>query len=218
MLLPLKKATNASFLGGDTGEAMPARAATVATYWLAALAGSALLVPQQALAESPSWRDLAQSAFERAAAWSVAGYEHAPVLMIGLALVAAVPVLALVGWLMMLGAGRGEAALRDAAEAGRPGDGHIRLEGEAQPFPISGELIRIGRQEDNELCISDATVQSYHAMIRRSPECDFVITDISDRRGRGVRVNGRRIAEARLAHGDRIELGDVRLSFEMRPH
>jgi pSer/pThr/pTyr-binding forkhead associated (FHA) protein len=60
-------------------------------------------------------------------------------------------------------------------------------------------------------------VHRYHAVIERTPEEAFVITDVSGKEGNGVRVNGERTAKARLADGDVIELGRAKLKFEDAP-
>ena len=57
-------------------------------------------------------------------------------------------------------------------------------------------------------------VHRYHAVIERTPDEAFVITDLSGKDGNGVRVNGERQSRAQLADGDVIELGRTRLKFE----
>ena len=57
----------------------------------------------------------------------------------------------------------------------------------------------------------------YHAVIERTPEEAFVITDLSGKDGNGLRVNGEKLIRAQLADGDLIELGRTRLKFESAP-
>jgi pSer/pThr/pTyr-binding forkhead associated (FHA) protein len=77
--------------------------------------------------------------------------------------------------------------------------------------------VRIGRHEDNDIRLGDSSVHRYHAVIERTAEESFVITDISGKEGNGIRINGERTAQARLVDGDVIELGRARLKFESAP-
>lgn len=82
---------------------------------------------------------------------------------------------------------------------------------------IAGELIRIGRDEENDLRLEDPNVHRHHALIQRTSDAEFVIVDVSGVRGNGVAVNGRRLARARLRDGDLIELGTSRVRFRCEP-
>jgi hypothetical protein len=84
-------------------------------------------------------------------------------------------------------------------------------------LPLAGQVIRIGRHEDNDIRLADRSVHRYHAVIERTPDEAFVITDVSGKDGNGVRINGERTARSRLADGDVIELGRARLRFEHAP-
>ena len=81
-------------------------------------------------------------------------------------------------------------------------------------MPLAGQTVRIGRHEDNDIRLADSSVHRYHAVIQRTPEANFVITDLSGKEGNGVRINGERMAQARLVDGDLIELGRAKLKFE----
>ncbi len=85
------------------------------------------------------------------------------------------------------------------------------------PHSLARTLLRIGRESDNDIRLQDKTVHRYHAAIHRTEDAEFVITDLSSARGNGVVVNGRPVAEARLASGDLIELGKARLKFSAAP-
>jgi len=84
-------------------------------------------------------------------------------------------------------------------------------------MPLAGQVIRIGRHEDNDIRLTDSSVHRHHAVIERTPEEAFVIIDISGKDGNGVRINGTRTAQAQLADGDVIELGRARMKFETAP-
>ena len=83
----------------------------------------------------------------------------------------------------------------------------------ARDLVIGGELLRIGHDADNDLALPYQGVQPFHALIRRTPETDFVVIDVSGAGGRGVAVNGRRLRSCPLQDGDRIELGGVAVTF-----
>lgn len=174
--------------------------------------------------------------------WLSASYAQAPALVLGLAVLATVPFLALIG----LWARRREAASTTIAEAqtqvrrvARPpaGEaregvrtGHIPLrpldawieivngrevasQAADKKYSLARSLLRIGREQDNDVCLTDVTVHRYHAAIHRTEDAEFVVTDLSSAGGNGVVVNGRSVSQARLANGDVIELGNARLRF-----
>jgi len=92
----------------------------------------------------------------------------------------------------------------------------LTIEG-ADSRPLAGQLIRIGRHQDNDVRLEDASVHRYHAVIEHTAGEAFVITDLSGNDGNGVRINGERLAQAQLIDGDIIELGRTRLKFENVP-
>jgi FHA domain len=98
---------------------------------------------------------------------------------------------------------RGQLPLLDVIGTGADADVHR----------IDSNMIRIGRHEENDIRLASQTVHRYHAVLHRTPEQKFVITDLSGPGGNGVVVNAERVDQAPLAAGDLIELGDVRLRF-----
>lgn len=82
--------------------------------------------------------------------------------------------------------------------------------------PLSHDLLRIGRHQENDIRLEDKTVHRYHALLHRSPDGDFLIRDLSGDAGNGVYVNGARIAQTQLRPGDLVELGAVRLRFQQQ--
>ncbi len=179
--------------------------------------------------------------------WIAASYARAPALVLGLTALVAAPPLALVGFLFLRrdaedddtaeletqliqrGHSREEPERRDAVRTGhvalRPLAAWVEvLNGEqvapdAEPrYSLPRALIlRIGRESDNDVQLSHTTVHRYHAAIHRTEDAEFVITDLSSADGNGVVVNGRTVAEARLANGDMIELGKAKLKFSTAP-
>jgi len=68
-----------------------------------------------------------------------------------------------------------------------------------------GALARIGRRAGADIVLDDATVSRRHALFLER-EGEPVIAD--DRSRNGVFVNGERVREARLRHGDHVQIGN----------
>ncbi len=178
--------------------------------------------------------------------WIVESYTRAPALVLGLAALIAVPPLALIGlWVRrreatsaVVSEARTQIRRVPRAAAAEPREGvrtgHIPLRplqawvdivndeevsptGPGSRYSLARALLRIGRETDNDICLQDVTVHRYHAAIHRTEDAEFVITDLSSAGGNGVVVNGRAVAEARLASGDLIQLGNARLKFSAAP-
>ena len=78
---------------------------------------------------------------------------------------------------------------------------------------IQRDMLRIGREDDNDIRIPNSSIHRYHAAIHREEYDDWHMTDLSGVEGNGLIVNGRRCFEARLTDGDLIQLGPGRLRF-----
>ena len=176
--------------------------------------------------------------FERGLALLAAGYQRAPVLVMVLPALLVVPLAAGVSLAVRRVARAkdrraAEQRLRRAGEAvadsTKPAisgttipaslsQAWLTVDGRSNgTVRLSGQLIRIGRNEDNDVRLTDRSVHRYHAVIERTPEETFVITDLSGTAGNGIRINGERSAKAHLADGDVIELGRAKLKFENAP-
>ncbi|MCL1894317.1 MAG: FHA domain-containing protein [Holophagaceae bacterium] len=77
-------------------------------------------------------------------------------------------------------------------------------------FEIVDEEIRIGRELDNNLRISDPSVSRYHATLRRTQE-GYQIQDQPSLNG--IKLNGTKVKEAILEDGDKFVLGQVEITF-----
>jgi hypothetical protein len=166
--------------------------------------------------------------------WISDGFHRAPVLMLGLAVLALVPPLAAAGLLM-----RGQRRSPDSTVlisrpqkrkgGDSPRSATSRTEISAWPteawvedsakrrYVIGRTMVRIGREADNDICLTAKTVHRYHAVIRRTMDGEVLITDLSGAEGNGVLVNGVRAGEARLKKGDTINIGEVTMRFDARP-
>jgi hypothetical protein len=169
----------------------------------------------------------------RANAISKAGFAKQPALLLVLSAVLILPVAALASWAVQrsshlralyaakpstrrVGAAEGAHAVTDTqAWSARA---WLAIEGNAAGARrIDCEMLRIGRHPDNEVWLTEDSVHRYHAVIHRTEDAEFIITDVSGEVGNGVRVNGTRLSKARLANGDVIELGRARLTFASTP-
>ena len=83
-------------------------------------------------------------------------------------------------------------------------------------YSLPRELLSIGRGDDNDLVIDEATVHRYHALIQRTPDALFLIKDLGGPGGNGVFVNNERVTDAHLLDADRIALGAATLVFHTR--
>ncbi len=158
-------------------------------------------------------------------------YQRNPILVLVLSAIIILPGIALISFLVQARARRreNEAAVRavqrraedilpDVSAPAWSSQAWLTLEGaRGDTLPLLGQMIRIGRHADNDIRLAESSVHRYHAMIERTPEEDFVITDLSGKAGNGVRINGERTGHARLADGDVIELGRAKLKFECAP-
>lgn len=78
-------------------------------------------------------------------------------------------------------------------------------------YPIKRAVTRIGKNSDNDCVIDHESVSRVHCMIRREDAGRWTIADLQS--ANGVFVNNRKIVETELHDGDRIELGDVVMTF-----
>lgn len=78
-------------------------------------------------------------------------------------------------------------------------------------YPIKRAVTRIGKNSDNDCVIDHESVSRVHCMIRREDVGRWIIADLQS--ANGVFVNNRKIVETELHDGDRIELGDVVMTF-----
>jgi hypothetical protein len=177
-----------------------------------------------------SWQETAILAWRQAVGVIVAGYQKAPVLVIILSALLVLPAVALASWVLRAA---GVLAKRSKEPRTLPAEPLPETDGDVDQPPRAtrawlsvegtdtgrhafvGEMIRIGRHPDNEIWLTDASVHKYHAVIQRSEDASFTITDLSGQTGNGVRINGARRASSPLVNGDVIELGKARITFAM---
>jgi DNA-binding SARP family transcriptional activator len=81
-----------------------------------------------------------------------------------------------------------------------------------QRWPLERSVTTIGRLPDRHVVVLDTAASRRHAEIRREGD-DYVLVDTGS--ANGTAVNGVRMRERPLAHGDVIEIGDWRLTFSI---
>ena len=86
------------------------------------------------------------------------------------------------------------------------------LAGSGRRTVLSGERMVLGRSRDCEIVVDDANVSRRHAELRHGAG-GWRIVDLGSTNG--VKLNRRRVEEAKLKHGDRITLGVTDFDFEL---
>src|SRR5215208_852028 len=102
---------------------------------------------------------------------------------------------------------------RAAVKAPRLGPGrYLAIEDgdEVVVLELGDEAVHIGRSIGAEIVLEHLSVSRRHAVVARRGE-ETVILD--DRSLNGVLVNGERVRESVLRHGDEVRLGDVAMRY-----
>jgi adenylate cyclase len=87
------------------------------------------------------------------------------------------------------------------------------IEGQQRRFPLTGEgVCRIGRSDKNDIVLIDDLASRNHAMLQRSGEGCYYISDLGS--SNGTLVNGARISvPVILRHGGHITIGNHEFTF-----
>jgi adenylate cyclase len=87
------------------------------------------------------------------------------------------------------------------------------IDGQLSRFTLADDrTFRIGRSDKNNVVLTDDLASRNHAMLQRSDEGQFYITDLGS--SNGTFVNGGRIsAPVVLRHGDKIRIGSHEFAF-----
>ena len=87
----------------------------------------------------------------------------------------------------------------------------VASEGRPKVFPIYKKITTIGRGSANDVSIDDKSLQENHAQIVFDGR-DFQLSDVDKA---PVLVNSKKKRRAKIYHNDRIQLGDVELTFSV---
>ncbi|MBA3300241.1 MAG: DUF3662 domain-containing protein [Thermoleophilaceae bacterium] len=85
------------------------------------------------------------------------------------------------------------------------------LVGDGKRTVLSGSRVVLGRSRDCDIVVEDPNVSRQHAELRKVEET-WSVHDLGSTNG--IKVNGHRVPETSLEHGDEISIGLVRLTFE----
>ena len=77
-------------------------------------------------------------------------------------------------------------------------------------IPIESRPLRLGRSPAADVMLEHLSVSRRHAVVAVR---DDLVVVLDDRSLNGIVVNGERVSEAVLAHGDEIRLGEVTVRF-----
>lgn len=172
----------------------------------------------------------AAEAWTKVNGWLGDSYHRAPALMLVLAVLIALPPLAVAGLVLR----RQRRSPDSTVLIGRPSLRAVKspttvrtelsswpteawIEVDGKKFIVGRAMLRVGREEDNDICLQEKTVHRYHAVIRRTTDGEVIVTDLSGPDGNGVLINGGRVGEGKLKRGDVIAIGEVKMSFDARP-
>jgi hypothetical protein len=77
-------------------------------------------------------------------------------------------------------------------------------------YRLEGPVTAIGRHPDSDIFLDDITVSRRHVQLAKDDE-GYVLRDVGSLNG--TYVNRERVDQARLHHGDEVQIGRYRLSF-----
>jgi len=80
-----------------------------------------------------------------------------------------------------------------------------------QRYPLEGERVSLGRDRSNDIPLNDPGASRQHAIIVRD-SAGWLIRDLGSTNG--TLLNSRRINEARLEHGQHIQIGESVILFQ----
>lgn len=174
--------------------------------------------------DATDWFGLFHAYGDSLLGWARNKYHESPALMFGVAVALAVPVLALSGVLL-----RTLSAQR-RAELGLPAERTVRTrpasswrqaaylefaDSSIARFKIDSGMVRIGRERDNDLCMTDPTLHRYHAVLERTPDAEYYIAYVGDPDRDGLFVDGQPFARKRLRGGEVLQIGAIKLRFTL---
>jgi pSer/pThr/pTyr-binding forkhead associated (FHA) protein len=78
-------------------------------------------------------------------------------------------------------------------------------------FELTKERVTVGRIAENDIFIENSAISSRHAELIRKGD-DYIVHDLNSTNG--TRVNGQRVVETRLYHGDSLMFGHFELQYQ----
>jgi hypothetical protein len=102
-------------------------------------------------------------------------------------------------------------AARPLGDDQAPPRGRALLVGAGKRTVLTGDRMTLGRSRECDIVIDDPNISRQHAEFKRASGT-WAIADLGSTNG--IKVNGRRVKEARLSPGDEITLGLIELGFD----
>jgi pSer/pThr/pTyr-binding forkhead associated (FHA) protein len=81
-------------------------------------------------------------------------------------------------------------------------------------FEITGQIMTMGREPDNDIIVENLLVSGYHARIDPAGR-EYILTDLQSKNG--TFVNGERVTSTKLKDGDQILVGKHTIVFTLSP-
>ena len=78
-------------------------------------------------------------------------------------------------------------------------------------FELVAERYTIGRTEDNDICVPDGTISTFHAEIVKDGD-GYLAKDNNSTNG--TRINGIKITEQRLCNSDILQVGGIEILYD----
>ncbi|MEA2458137.1 MAG: hypothetical protein QOC95_1109 [Thermoleophilaceae bacterium] len=94
----------------------------------------------------------------------------------------------------------------------RPVAGPPALEIEVR-LPRDIDALTVGRSSDCDVVVGERSVSRHHAELRHDDHDDWTVRDLDSTNG--TWVNGARVREARIAGGDVLSLGGLRMELRL---
>jgi hypothetical protein len=116
------------------------------------------------------------------------------------------------GHTMVYSPDRAAARVLEPDRPARPLGARAVLSGDGRRTVLESDPFVIGRSRDCDLVIDDPNISRHHAELRGDGE-SWLIVDLQSTNG--IKVNRRRVDQARLRTGDRITLGVTDFDFEL---
>jgi adenylate cyclase len=91
---------------------------------------------------------------------------------------------------------------------------HKRADGTQKPCALADKPLVVGRHQESEIQVRDVFISRRHASISHSNNT-FILKDLGSTNG--TYRNGIRVYECNLASGDKIQIGNAALVFEIDP-
>jgi hypothetical protein len=161
----------------------------------------------------------------RTISWVLSKYESSPALVLGVGFALAIPAVATIGAIFHMLFRRHQPVSSFVPSTVRTKPASIwrqsasleSTDSRADRHQIDSALVRIGRETDNDLCLSDPSVHRYHAILERTPDAEFYLSYLGDPGTEGLYVNGKPIQRERLRGGEVLQIGSIKLRFALGP-